>query len=88
MDAPLIRILIRRKLLSGRLSGSRGPHVDGNPATGEMCDACQQPVPTEHLVMEGLADETGTRRLRFHLPCFYLWDEERTKLAQNGVVHH
>ena len=44
MDDPTIRILIREKLKDGRLPHNSMPRFWGDPADGEICDACDKPI--------------------------------------------
>jgi hypothetical protein len=80
IDAPgALREIIRTKLADGGL-----PQNDDvkwlvrSPSAGHRCDACSSVIHArQHLIQ-------GTKRLgrtfRFHVQCFYFWDEERQTL--------
>lgn len=79
-----IRILIRQKLKDGRLPLNSMARFWGGPAEGEMCDACDQPIPKQQLVMEGisvsstLSDRPSDKKsIQLHVQCFQIWDAER-----------
>ena len=45
---------------------------------GEVCDACDEPITKQQLMMEGLASTlTNKRPIRFHVRCFEIWEAER-----------
>jgi hypothetical protein len=77
-----IRILIRAKLIDGRLPYNSMPRFWGGPADGEVCDACDKPITKQQLVMEGIASTLSDRPkdkkpIQFHVTCFQIWDIER-----------
>lgn len=77
MDTP--RLLIRQKLMDGRLPVEPLPRVWGGPASGETCAACDERAEKPQLVIEG---ETERGRVTFFHPgCFSAWDEERRVVA-------
>jgi hypothetical protein len=76
MDPVPLRLLIQRKLDDGRLPHNSIPRIWGGPGDGEACDACEEIVPTNQLLMEGIAIDQR-RPVQFHVKCFYLWDEMR-----------
>ena len=82
MDETTLRALIRDKLRSGRLPLKKISRLWGGPADGEVCDACDQPITKQQLVMEGIAsvlsDAPKDRKpIQFHVQCFQVWDAER-----------
>jgi len=46
------------------------------PPDGEDCDAWEEVIRAEDLLMEGISTLTN-QGLQLHVECFYLWDEER-----------
>jgi hypothetical protein len=73
-------ILIRHKLNEGSLPQDSMPRVWGASANGDFCDACDQAIPADEYVIEGIwFDGDGKRGLQFHVQCFSVWDEERGK---------
>jgi hypothetical protein len=72
------RALIRSKLADGRLPVNSIPRVWGGHGDGEICDACEQVVTKDQLVMEGISLAGGRKPLQLHTECFYLWDAERS----------
>lgn len=71
-----LRLLIRRKLADGSLPHNSIPRIWGGPSDGEACDACEEVVPTDQLVMECISTRTN-QGLQFDIQCFYIWDQER-----------
>jgi hypothetical protein len=79
MDARTLRILIREKLADGRLPHGGMPRVRGGPTAGETCDACDEIVAKGPTPDVGhFSPDDGERGLQFHVPCFYIWDDERS----------
>ncbi len=76
MDQDSIRLLIRRKLAAGDLPNDSIPRFWGGPPDGEECDACEQVIRADQMVMEGIRATTN-QGLQLHVECFSLWDEER-----------
>ena len=76
MDQNSIRLLIRRKLAAGDLPHDSIPRVWGGPPDGEHCDACEEVIRADQLVMEGISS-TNNQGLQLHVECLYLWDDER-----------
>lgn len=70
-----LRLLIREKLVDGRLPSEPMPRVWGGPGNGETCDACDQRVVKPELVIEGQTKQG--RAVFFHPRCFNAWQEER-----------
>jgi len=89
METDTLRLLIRDKLKDGRLPLNSMPRFWGGPADGEVCDACDQLITKQQLVMEGIASTLGDRPkekkpIQFHVTCFQIWDVER---HTQEVVH-
>jgi hypothetical protein len=78
MDQLPLRRLIQRKLAYGRLPYNSIPRVWGGAGNEETCDACDEMITKNHMVMEGVG--LGQNALHFHLRCFSLWDELRREL--------
>ena len=79
-----IRALVREKLRDGRLPFDSIRRFWGGPAAGEICDACDQPIPRQQVIMEGITSTVRSkttprnkRPIQFHVRCFQIWDEER-----------
>ena len=73
----LLRLLVRAKLRDGRLPYNSIPRVWGGPGNGETCDACDDIITKDELVMEGIALAGRRRPLQLHVGCFSVWDSER-----------
>jgi hypothetical protein len=76
MEHEAIRILIRQKLAVGTLPHDSIPRFWGGPPDGEDCDACDEVIRADQLLMEGISTLTN-KGIQFHVECFYLWDSER-----------
>ena len=77
MESAAIRLLVRQKLLDGRLPLDGISRIWGGPPAGEHCDACDSLI-TEPLVIEGIASVmAGRQSVQMHVECFAIWDEER-----------
>ena len=76
-DHGFLHLLIQRKLDDGRLPHNSIPRIWGGPGDGEACDACEEPIPKNQLLMEGISLDGDRRPVQFHVRCFYLWDEIR-----------
>ncbi len=73
----LIR-LIQQKLRDGRLPRNSTPRFWGGPADGEICDACDEPITKQQVIMEGIASRLSDKQpIQFHVRCFQFWDTER-----------
>ena len=78
MEIEALRILIREKLKDGRLPHDSMPRFWGGPADGEVCDACDEPITKQQLVMVGIASTLSNKKpIQFHVQCFQVWDSER-----------
>jgi hypothetical protein len=77
MDNEALRALIRNKLTDGRLPYDSIPRMWGGPGAGEVCDACEQLVTKEQMLMEGITLEDGRSAIQLHVRCFSVWDHER-----------
>jgi hypothetical protein len=54
----------------------------GDPADGEICDACDKPITQEQLIMDGIVSMLSDKKLaQFHVRCFQFWGygEARTE---------
>jgi len=79
-----IRVLVREKLRDGRLPFDSIRKLWGGPAAGEKCDACDQPIARQQVIIEGISSTLrdkstlrNKRPIQFHVRCFQIWDEER-----------
>ena len=73
-----IRALVREKLRDGRLPFDSIRKLWCGPANGEVCDACDQPIPGQQVIIEGISSTLRTKRpIQFHVRCFQIWEEER-----------
>jgi len=78
MEAEDLRLLIRSKLDDGCLPYNSMPRFWGGAGDGEQCDACDERITKEQLVMEGIASVfTNKKPVQFHVKRFYIWDAER-----------
>jgi hypothetical protein len=79
MDNEALRLLIRTKLADGHLPQNNVKWLVRAPSDGHRCDACAIEILVRQHLIQGA---TGLgRTFRFHLLCFYLWDEERQVLS-------
>ena len=62
---PALRILIRDI-----------PRFWCGPPDGEDCDACEEVVTADQLLMEGIST-LSNEGIQMHVLCFSIWDEER-----------
>lgn len=76
MDSDNIRLTIRLKLAAGSLPHNSIPRFWGGPPNGEDCDACDEVIRADQLLMEGISTLTN-KGIQMHVPCFSIWDEER-----------
>jgi len=77
MDAQALRLLIREKLQDGRLPRDSSLRARGSPGDGATCDACEEIITADQVMME-VGPLTGEKRsLCFHADCFQLWNAER-----------
>jgi hypothetical protein len=77
VDRDSLRLVIRNKLMDGRLPYDSIPRIWGGPGNGEVCDACEEIVSKDQFVMEGISLAGGRKPLQLHVGCLNLWDEER-----------
>ena len=77
MEPSRLLLLIRQKLADGRLPQDSIPRVWGGPSNGETCDGCDEVIPKQEFVMEGVSTDHTKRALQFHVGCLYVWDTER-----------
>ena len=81
VETNALRLLIRQKLIAGRLPQSGIPRIWGHAGNGEQCRACDEIVTSAEFVMEGIAIVADKRTVHFHVLCFYMWDDERSALG-------
>jgi hypothetical protein len=83
----LRRSLIRTKLQDGRLPVGNILRFWGGPGNGETCDACEDIITKDQMVMEGDSLTVGGGRpLQVHTECFRIWDAERPKLLHDRTA--
>ena len=76
MSAESVRATVRRKLESGELPRNGVTRFWGAPSTGETCDACDNLIEVDHLLVEAITTESR-HGLRCHIGCFAIWHLER-----------
>jgi hypothetical protein len=76
MHEHLVRQLIRRKLIEGRLPRSRAFDVWVLPGDGQTCDGCEKSIEDNTETARAIATRNGLP-LRFHEDCYRLWESER-----------
>jgi len=81
MDQATIRLTVRRKLADRTLPHNSIPRFWGGPADGEDCDACEEVIRADQLLMEAISTQTN-QGLQFHVECLYIWDDERDVLGR------
>ena len=79
MTQPVLHLLIREKLATGRLLYNSSTRFLGGPGQGEICDACEEAVTNDQRMIEN-RDAAG-RGIQFHVACFYVWNVERQLLV-------
>src|SRR5678815_4207313 len=73
-----IRTLVREKLRDGRLPFDSIHRLYGGPADGEMCDACDEPIARQQVIIEGITSTLRNKQgIQFHVRCFEIWETER-----------
>lgn len=82
MDSDSIRLTIRLKLAAGSLPHNSIPRFWGGPPNGEDCDACDEVIRADQLLMEGISTLTN-EGIQMHVLCFSIWDEERDVLGRD-----
>ena len=80
MDPKAIRVLIRMKLLAGRLPRDSTPRAFARPGNWQRCDACEELMANVLPMME-VYPLTNEKVVRYHGDCYTLWNEERRVLA-------
>ena len=78
MDNEALRLLIRTKLAGGHLPQNNVKWLVRTQSDGHRCDACSIEILAQQHLIQGATALDAT--FRFHLLCFYLWDEERNGL--------
>ena len=76
MEQDALRLIIRRKLAEGDLPHDGIPRFWGGPANNEECDACEETISGDQLILEGISSITNVG-IQLHVGCFYVWDTER-----------
>jgi len=76
MEVEALRLFIREKLQDGRLPHEQISRVQGSPADGQKCDACEQLITMTQFVVTGTT-LSGRGFIELHVQCFQLWDDER-----------
>ena len=82
MDTETIRLIIRRRLAVGSLPHNSIPRFWGGPPDGEDCDACDEVIRADQLLMEGISMLTN-EGIQMHVECFSVWGEERDVLGRD-----
>ena len=77
-----LRLLIREKVLDGRLPVEPMPRVWGGPGNGETCSACDEKAEKSDLVIEGRTERNQV--VFFHPKCFYVWETQADKYREIG----
>jgi hypothetical protein len=79
----VIRALVREKLRDGRLPLDSIHRLYGGPADGEMCDACDEPIPRQQVIIEGITSTLRNKQgIQFHQ---MLRDLEYREASTDGV---
>jgi hypothetical protein len=81
VDETLIRQLVRRKLLEGRLPKSRVIDFWDIPGDGQACDGCGEPMARNQTTRWGIAVRDWMS-IQFHVTCFQIWEAERLALCR------
>ena len=79
----LLRLLIRSKIVDGRLPVTSIPRARGGLGNGETCEACGKTITKGQFVIEAGGGKPPTQ---FHVECFRMWDEERRALRSKGAA--
>jgi len=74
MDRQQRSLIIRGKLANGLLPATCLSRIWGNAGRGESCNGCEEPVTAYELLVEGI--KVNGQAIKFHVECFYLWDQE------------
>ena len=84
--AEAVRRLIRTKLRSQTLPREATP-TSLRPDDGATCGACEQPLPPSGPVVV-VATAIGDARalIPLHAECFYVWDDERSRISEGEVI--
>lgn len=85
MDNPQkIRLLIRRRLLSGLLPKDRLSRASWGRSNGEFCDACEGVLTHVQILLKGTTSVVTDRQpTQFHVRCFQIWNDERRTLQSS-----
>lgn len=79
MNQPILRLVIREHLTSGRLPQDRLENMWGGSGTGETCDGCGETVTKGQKLMDVL--DLTEREVHFHVACFLVWEVERQSMS-------
>jgi hypothetical protein len=82
MDIEALRLLIRSKLVDGRLPVNGIPKVWGGPGRDEMCAGCETNISKDEFIIEGISLDAGGGTIRLHAKCFWLWETERKEATE------
>ena len=74
-----LRLIIRRKLRSGRLPRVWPLRLSADPGAGGMCDACDRPLLPAQMMMTLRGRDLV---VRLHADCFLLWDDIRCETVK------
>ena len=75
MTSDPVRQQIRQRLRDGRLPRDHTIELWRGHASGQMCDACGDPITATDLMC--LMCSNDWRGIRMHECCLELWDDER-----------
>jgi hypothetical protein len=86
MDEKVVRCQARRKLKTGALPRQPEQKLWVGPGAGRLCTVCGKPRKRSEMAYETeLRYGADVKAMRFHRPCYGIWDEERTRLRVMGV---
>jgi hypothetical protein len=77
-----IRIVIREKILAGKLPKDAPIKFWAGYGTGKKCDACELPTSTAGIEYE--VDIADDRTFLFHQNCLTAWHQERAAFLVDG----
>jgi len=69
--------IIRSKLEDGTLPHEEPNRLRASIGSGELCTACERPIPPSQTEYEPQYHSRAT--IRLHLGCYGLWDAERRR---------
>ena len=48
--------------------------LSGDPADGEICDGCDNPITKQQLILDGIVSMLSDKKpAKFHVRCFQFW---------------